>query len=128
MRLGDAPEPGEVLVEQESSYPEEQNQRDAERRAARRVEDRRSDKLERDRKRARQRAQAYRAYHWLDDLDPDERELWLAVRRASYTAIGSHHDSRPGGWIPYGRVPIELIPDEDGLVSIGRFNVREENL
>jgi hypothetical protein len=62
---------------------------------------------------ARQLTWNYRAYHWMDELPEDERELWVEVRRAA----GPRREAPPipGDWIPFGHVPIELIPEEDPL-------------
>ena len=59
----------------------------------------------------RERARQHRAHPWLDDLEPDERELRLeATGSVGFSPAGvSHHSWRPGGWMPYGRLPYALV-------------------
>ena len=57
--------------------------------------------------------------------EPDEQEL-----RRQKTEYDRHGDYALGGsfagdWIPRGRVPYELIPDEDELTPIGRVTTLE---
>ena len=53
-------------------------------------------------------------YGWIKELPEWEQQLWKeAANAASYERQNTGLPRLPGDWIPYGRIPMEFIPEPD---------------